>query len=541
VTSSGLLFRYLCFLFLLLSSSAHSAQSQTIEVDYQLTHQTIEAFGASDAWAIDPAIRKWRQQNNSGAITHLADLLFDTETGIGLSGWRFNIGAGSAGQGEHSQIPDPFRRVELLVAQPGGKVDPSKQLGQVRFLREAHHRGVDTFVAFANSPPHWATKNGLTHPADGEGVGSSNLDPSQRDDFSRFLVQVLEYLRGDAVGVPVNYISPANEPTWHWQDQTQEGNRYNNDDLKKLYRSLHGALQAAGLEHSVEIDGPEAPEYRVALDDDLHRNLFGDVYREGMSKTNHGEFKNYFQAFLADAEMQAILGNKASLHSYFSEASGKHLGPLRDAMVQNLQRISPLPRLWMSEYCVLGDAGDIRDFDGHGFNADDFHVAEHIARIIHRDLTRLNVTAWFWWLALTPYDYKDGLIRIAPDLDAASVQASKVFWVLGQYSRFIRPGYQRLSVPGYDDLHGLMASAYRSPEGDRLVVVAINAGEQGRTLSLAYKGLPEGVSVNHLQAFKTDAQANLAFSPTLLEKQGHIKVPAHSVVTLTIDLIADAS
>ncbi|PLW86160.1 glycoside hydrolase family 30 protein [Halioglobus japonicus] len=532
------LLRSFSFLSLVVAPALQASDAQTLSIDYQQTFQTIEAFGASDAWAIDPAVKRWQHEGNPEAVDMLADLLFDTQEGIGLSAWRFNIGAGSAEQGDESSIPDPYRRAELFVAEPGGEVDASKQAGQVRFLQAAHQRGVETFVAFANSPPHWATKNGLTHPADGAGVGSTNLNPVHRDDFTQFLVRVLQHLRSDAVGVPVNYISPANEPTWHWQDQTQEGSRYNNEDLKALYRSLFGALKAQGLEHAVEIDGPEAPEYRVALDDDLHKDLYGKVYQGGMNKEGEGSFRNYFTEFLGDPQMQSLLGNKVSLHGYFSEQGELQLGPLRDAMMENLSRYSPSPRVWMSEYCVLGGPGDVRDFDGHGFDAEDYHLAEHIARIIHRDFTRLNVTAWFWWLALTPYDYKDGLIQVADDLDAGSVKPSKVFWALGQYSRFIRPGYERVAAPGFDDVHGLMASAYRSPENKRLVVVVVNAGDQSQSLSLEYQNLPAERAVALPKIYKTDATSNLAHSPALLN-QGRVTLPAHSIVSLVVDLVAD--
>jgi len=68
----------------------------------------------------------------------------------------------------------------------------------------------------------------------------------------------------------------------------------------------------------------------------------------------------------------------------------------------------------MSEFCILGDPGDIRKFDGPGYDVNDMELALHTARVIHRDMTRLNVAAWFWWPAVKPYDYKDGLLKINP-------------------------------------------------------------------------------------------------------------------------------
>jgi O-glycosyl hydrolase len=507
------------------------ALTQTqLNISYDQTHQRIDGFGASDAWSIGPIISKWELEGKQDDIEALADQLFSIESGIGLSAWRFNIGAGSAEQGDDSAIPDPLRRAQLLIPKAGSEIDQSKQRGQIRLLQEAHERGVGNLVAFVNSPPHWLTKNGLTHPGDGVQAGSSNLDMSQADGFSTFLVAVLEYLRSASVGVPVNFISPVNEPSWHWQGQSQEGNRYNNEELKTVYMSLYAALVKTGLEHAVEIDGAEVPELRAALNDDYHTRFDSSIFTGGMNETSHGVYKNYIDALLGDPEIREVLGNKLSVHSYWSSASSERLGLLRDLLAQNLATVSPQAKLWMSEFCVLGDPGDIRKFGGPGFDVDDMELALHTARVIHRDMTRLNVAAWFWWLAVTPYDYKDGLLKIDPSLEADTLRESKLMWTLGNFSRFIRPGFYRLEMPGVDDLTGVMASAYKDPENSRLVVVAINAGATNETLKFSIDGLPSGRKLGEFQSYVTNSAHNLASKMTAFEHGQHV-IPAKSIVT----------
>jgi len=506
-----------------------------LNISYDHTHQRIDGFGASDAWSIDPIISKWELEGKQDHIEALADQLFSIESGIGLSAWRFNIGAGSAEQGDDSNIPDPMRRAQLLIPKAGSEIDQSKQRGQIRLLQEASERGVSNLVAFVNSPPHWLTKNGLTHPGDGIQAGSSNLDMRQADEFSAFLVAVLEYLRGASVGVPVNYISPVNEPTWHWQGQSQEGNRYNNEELKTVYTSLYAALKEAGLEHDVEVDGAEVPELRAALNDNYHTRFDGSVYTGGMNDTPHGAYKNYIDVLLGDAKMRKILGNKLSVHSYWSSASSDRLGKLRDLLAQNLAAVSPQARLWMSEFCILGDPGDIRKFAGPGFDVNDMELALHTARVIHRDMTRLNAAAWFWWLAVTPYDYKDGLLKIDPSLEADTVRESKLMWTLGNFSRFIRPGFYRLEMPGVDDLRGVMASAYKDPENSRLVIVVINAGVTDEPLQFNIGGLPSGGKVGKFQAYMTNSEHNLANMMTASENGQHV-IPAKSTVTFIVSI-----
>jgi len=69
----------------------------TVTVDVQQKRQTINNFGASDCWSIQ-YVGQWPLAKRQA----IADLLFEVgldadgnPKGIGLSLWRFNIGAGS--------------------------------------------------------------------------------------------------------------------------------------------------------------------------------------------------------------------------------------------------------------------------------------------------------------------------------------------------------------------------------------------------------------------------------------------------------------
>ena len=116
------------------------------------TCQTIDGFGASDAWSM------WQLGLWADSVQQqVADWLFSTENdqngqpkGIGLSIWRFNAGAGSATQGDSAQI-NRDTRTEYYA----------RQTGQRRFLQLAKQRGVPTFLAFFNTPPVQLTQNGL--------------------------------------------------------------------------------------------------------------------------------------------------------------------------------------------------------------------------------------------------------------------------------------------------------------------------------------------------------------------------------------------
>ena len=110
----------------------------TIAIDLSKTHQTINNFGASDAWSCQ-FVGNWPEEKKN----KIADLLFSMDTlkdgspkGIALSTWRFNIGAGSAEQGMKSGIKDEWRRAESFF-NTNGSYNWKKQSGQLWFLQAA--------------------------------------------------------------------------------------------------------------------------------------------------------------------------------------------------------------------------------------------------------------------------------------------------------------------------------------------------------------------------------------------------------------------
>ena len=117
--------------------------------------QIIENFGASDCWSMQK-IGAWPEEKRE----QVARLLFSRSDGIGLSAWRFNLGAGVT-----ERIRNPWRTVETLEVDEG-KYDWTRQANERWFLRAATRYKVPQLIAFANSPPRRMTVNGLPY---GEG------------------------------------------------------------------------------------------------------------------------------------------------------------------------------------------------------------------------------------------------------------------------------------------------------------------------------------------------------------------------------------
>ena len=160
-------------------------------------------------------------------------------------------------------------------------------------------------------------------------------------------------------------------------------------------------------------------------------------------------------------------------------------------------------------------------------------TALDVARIIHYDLTLCNASAWQWWTAVSPVDFKDGLLYTdyRKPGDPETLFPSKTLWALGNYSRFIRPGARRVGLEGADDLEGLLGSAYRSASRGEVAVVLVNRGAAAERVSLDVHGLPEGRTVTAFIPHVTSDIHDLAALPPLAA-DGEFTVPPRSVATL---------
>ena len=217
-----------------------------IKIDLNDTKQTIRNFGASDAWTCQ-YVGKWPDAKRN----QVADWLISKDVdengkpkGIGLSLWRFNVGAGSSAQ---QHISDPWRRTECFL-KDDGTYDWSRQSGQQWFLNAAKLRGVDKFLAFTNSPPVTMTKNGKAFSSQGD---EANLSADRYPDFTGFLADVLDHFKNS--DTPFDYISPFNEPQWDWMGNGQEGSPYKNTEIFSVTKLLDSTLTQRGLQTNIQI------------------------------------------------------------------------------------------------------------------------------------------------------------------------------------------------------------------------------------------------------------------------------------------------
>lgn len=435
-----------------------------ITLNPRQTHQTMDGFGASACWWAQD-VGGWEDDKRQRIIR----LLFGRETGIGLAIYRYNIGGGAG-----HDIADPWRRAETFeVAE--GVYDWSRDANAVWVMKAAQAAGAERFIAFANSPQARVTVSGLTT---GEKDGQSNLRPDMVDQFARYLVDVTRHLRDD-LGIPVGWISPINEPQWPWSRKNgQEGCHYTVDEVVTVTRALLRALREGGL---------------------------GDV---AVSVFDSAEWKTApvtLHALMADADVAPALHHLA-VHSYWSQRDDKE--PLAALVGQEYPGVS----LWMTEWTEMQEGRD------YGMES-----ALVLANTIHEDLTVGGVVSWQYWIAVSCYDYRDGLIYVNPA--DRTVEETKRLWAMGNFSRFVRPDFVRVAAGASAD--DLKVVAFRSPEGQHTVLVAINNAGEAHDVALEWGDSAAGEAA----IYETSAAHDLALVYTGASP-ARLVFPAQSVTTV---------
>lgn len=485
--------------------------------------QTITNFGSSGAWYSEGIGKYWPLRTKE----KMAQLLFSKEVdkagnplGIGLSAWRFNIGGGTAEQENNSGISDPVKRVECFLA-PDGSYNWKKQSGYLWFVKKAVAYGVKDLIAFSNTPPVQFTKNGLGFKT--EKNFEANLKEDKYGDYANFLTTVLKHF--DKEGLHFNYISPVNEPQWDWSStfgkMNQEGSPWHNEDIYKIAVSLDSSLSAKKLTSKIII---------------TEAGMLTALY------AGNGPALSQLQKLYA-SDSKMYLGNLSNLlpvvegHSYFTDYGDNTIVKVRKSVGDSAAKY--MVRFWQSEYCLLGDGYK----EGKKEKVPAIDCALFIAKLIHSDLVIANASAWHWWNSWEPgnADFDTRYYLLALKNNAANTRGdftvTKNLWALGQYSRFIRPGMQRIVTARSDGLTDMQAaqevmlSAFT--DGKQIVVVAINYTQSTKEIGLQIPGVEK---IKMVKQFVTTAAATDNMKPLPLSSIKNISLQPRSIVTIILKI-----
>jgi O-glycosyl hydrolase len=127
-----------------------------------------------------------------------------------------------------------------------------------------------------------------------------------------------------------------------------------------------------------------------------------------------------------------------------------------------------------------------------------------LAKLVHQDLTVGSFSAFNYWWAWGAGN--NALVVI----NGTTVTIPKRLYALGNFSRFVRPGWRRVTTTT-SPASSVYLSAFEDAAGAQVAIVAINAGNSSATLPLSV----DAGSLGTLTEYRTSATENLARVGTL--------------------------
>jgi glucuronoarabinoxylan endo-1,4-beta-xylanase len=347
-------------------------QSGQSTVNWSDLRQRIDGFGASSAF------------RGSGFSTAQADMLFSTNTGIGLSLLRNQV-------------------------QAGGFASSS----EIGIMQQAIARGARVWSA------PWSPQSSFKMPQIANG---GNFDSANNQAYANQLANYVVTMKNQ--GINLYALSVQNEPditnnsyaTCWWTAQ----------QISNFVPYLHDALVASNVAST-----------RIMIAESFQWQNHTALYTTAMNDTNI-------------AAMVGVIAN----HNYDGIPPDPPTGT--PSAIANYGKA-----LWETEVAVLDPSGSTDSSMQNGI---------YWAGRIHAFMTVAQANAWhYWWLVYGNSTPNQGLT------DISSSVLAKRGYVLGNYSRFVRPNFYRMGV--VTNSGGAMVSAYRATNSTAFAIVAINSNQ----------------------------------------------------------------
>lgn len=412
-----------------LEPDTHSAFHDTDHDGYG----EFQGFGTSLCWWAN------RCGYDNTLTTEAARLLYNPESGLGLTIARYNIGGGDDPSHNHitrsdSKLPGFWSAPAKVSAQEGQNYaaydsasgyawnyDWNADANQLNVALACQKEAGAEFQAetFSNSPPYFLTASGCS--SGGKQGNTTNLRKDSYQAFATYLTDVTKHLK-EVNGLNVTSMTGMNEPessNWTANSAKQEGCHISpGKDQSKVVTSIAERLQAMGL--SVTLSATDSSSVTEAA----------DSYRKLSSAAKSAVGRIDSHAYVAN-DMPALrkLAQKAGKNLWMSEMDGTALAGIKAgemsaglglAGYMNAQLNGLMPSAW-----IIWDAIDTHIDASNPADTDSITAEEVSAKDKNG----------FWGVLIADHNQKT-IIR------------TKKYYAMGQYTRYIRPGYTLLGSSG---------------------------------------------------------------------------------------------
>jgi len=467
------------------SANENPVPGGTVKVNYNEYRQTIDGFGGSNAWTRPPGIMETSEE--------LVKLLFSRTEGVGFTILRNRLPFRERLAGDNNpSVNDGFvvRKSDdsynYTVNADGTK---TFELNWSSWDMASTKSLIDQIKALGKDGPEqltimstpWTPPNNRVTQWKEDVVGvnarlNSAIDWSnpdiwgrlKKDKYNDYADLLADYVKNfeSKMGAPLAILSVQNEPNYK---VAYESAYWSGTDIRDFLKVIGQRFPMKGIvlgDGGIKIMAPEYENFNV-------------------------NFNEMIKPSLDDPEAEKVL-NYIALHQY----NGANDASSRAGSREFPEIVATGKSFWQTEVSGSGQHLPV----GKGMNNALFY-----ARMIHYDLTLAQTNAFlYWWLWTntdTNANFPGALIMIE---DGDTVTAADRLYVMGQYSRFIRPGWQRIDSSTSPST-GMYSSAYRNPQTKEIAVVIVN---ETITASSVTIDLSEAV-FNQLAIWRTSEKEKL--------------------------------
>jgi len=466
-------------------TSTSSGNSMPLKINYSEQHQEIDGFGGSNAWTRPP--------RDYETALQLAKLLYSRTEGMGFTILRNRLPFRERLAGDDSpSLNDGFvvlksdGSYDYTVNSDGTKTfnlnwnswDISSTRSLIEYILSLGEDGPENLVVM--SSPWTPPNNRVTRWKENVTGVNQNLNYTmdwskpdiwgrlRRDVYNDYADLLADYAKNfeSKMGWPLAILSIQNEPNYK---VSYESAYWNGNDIRDFLKTIGQRFPMKGVALGSGGLGIMAPEF-----ENFNVNI-----------------NNMIKPMLDDPESERVLTHIA-LHQYngssdTSPRAGSRSFPEITASGK---------RFWQTE--VSGSGSQIPA----GIGIDN---ALYYARMIHYDMTLAQTNAFlYWWLWMNEGNneyFPGSLIQV---LDGDTIVTSQRLYAMGQYSRFIRPGWVRIECDPAPTT-GVYVSAYRNPQTNEIALVMINERITPSPISLDMSG----AEFDRLDIWRTSAEEKL--------------------------------
>ncbi|GAA4716495.1 hypothetical protein Prum_006020 [Phytohabitans rumicis] len=337
---------------------------------------------------------------------------------------------------------------------------------------KSYGSGVKILASPWTAPAAWKANNSR--------INGGKLLTDYYDDYANHLNSFVQYMAGQ--GVAIDVTSVQNEPDWHPAYDSMD---WSGTELRNFVRDQGARVQNTKLMVAEAV------------------NL------------NYG----YTDPTLNDATARNNIGYIGG-HLYGTEDSGR-LAPYPLAAQHNKP-------VWMTEWNFHEADGSGSNIWGNPSNQAVWNeTLDTIMRTVHRSM-EANWSAYIWWYGKRFYSFiGDGEAAYGTTAGAPLKRG----YAFSQYSKYVRPGYQRVALTKSSKASPLEVTAYQG--GGKITFVILNRS----TSAVNNAVLQAPQNVTRAEHYLTSLSANSASQPaTVNGGQVTVSIPARSISTVVFTL-----